>query len=175
MEKLIEQFLHIGDGDGSGDGDGDGVKSFCGQIVYMVDGVSTLIDHVRDNIAKGKILNKDLTTTPCYVVKQENTFAHGGTLREAMVALRDKLFEDMPEEERIDEFVKAHAWDTAYKATDFFDWHNRLTGSCLAGRKAFAKDHAVDMNGSMTVKEFIALTKNAYGGDTIKRMAERYE
>lgn len=57
----------------------------------------------KETTAHGAILNGDLTLTPCYIVKQDNIFAHGETLREAMEALRDKLFEDMPEDERNDD------------------------------------------------------------------------
>jgi hypothetical protein len=92
-----------------------------------------------------------------------------------MEALNDKLFEDMPEEERIEAFVKAHEAGKAYANTDFFDWHHRLTGSCEAGRKAFAQNHGVDLDGHMTVLEFITLTENDYGGKTIKKLKEFYK
>ena len=137
--------------------------------------MNTLITHVRDNIAKGAILNKDLTTTPCYIVKQDNLFAHGRTLKEAQEALISKLFEGMPTEERISAFVDAHQKDKAYPNTDYFEWHHRLTGSCLIGRETFARDHEIDMTGSMTVAEFIRLTKNAYNGEIIKRLEQRYD
>lgn len=85
----IAEFLGLpnGDGSGTGYGSGAGVKSFLGQAVYMIDDVPTLIDHVHGNIAKGAILNSDLTTTPCYIVKSGGWFAHGETLREAQAVL----------------------------------------------------------------------------------------
>jgi hypothetical protein len=110
------------------------------------------------------------------VVKGNNCFAHGEDLREAMRALTDKMFDDMPEEERIAEFMKAHPdKNTLYSHEDLYDWHHRLTGSCAAGRKAFAKDHGIDMAGSSTVAYFLELTKNAYGGHIIKNLAKAYE
>lgn len=101
-----------GDGSGSGDyGDGDGsgygfggchgsdrIKAINGQQVYMVDGISTLIDVCHDAYAMGRILHSDLTTEKCFIVKQNGMFAHGKTLREARDALLEKLFDDMPEE-----------------------------------------------------------------------------
>lgn len=165
-----------GSGDGYGDGYGDGVKSFNRETVYQIDGVNTLIHSVRGNTAHGAILNGDLTLTPCYIVKQDGFFAHGETLREAMEALRDKLFEDMPEDERIDAFLRETDREKTYPTQYFYDWHHRLTGSCDMGRKQFARDHGVDLErGVMTLTEFLELTKDAYGGDVIRKAIDRME
>ena len=166
-----------GSGYGSGDGYGDGYGVFeiNHQRIYMIDNTPTILTSVHGNIAKGFILQSDLTLTPCYVVKGNNLFAHGDNLRDAMNALTDKMFDDMPEDERIAEFVKAHPdKDKAYPNQDLFDWHHRLTGSCLAGRNAFVKDRELSLDGSTTVVEFIKLTKNAYNGSVIRHLAEAY-
>ena len=169
-----------GDGidDGYGDGDvygsGSGIKSYCGRTVYNIDDVPTLLYHVHGNIAKGAILKTDLTLEPCYVVKSGNLYAHGETLREAQAALQDKLFEDMPVEERIQAFLAEFKPGIEYPVKEFYDWHHRLTGSCEMGRKSFAKEHGIDIeHGMMTVEKFIQLTKNAYGGDVIKEIIGR--
>ena len=165
-----------GYGYGDGSGYGDGIKSFNRETVYRIDGVNTLIRSVHGNTAHGAILNGDLTLTPCYIVKQDNVFAHGETLREAMEALRDKLFEDMPEDGRIDTFLRETDREKAYPTQYFYDWHHRLTGSCDMGRKQFARNHGVDLvHGMMTITEFLELTKNAYGGDVIRKVIDRME
>ena len=192
-----------GDGDGSGDSDGSGwgdgygscsgsdwgdgygsgcgdafryIKSFCGKLVYMIDNVPTIIDRITSGIAKGRILRNDMTTTPCFVVKGGGYFAHGVTLRDAMDALRDKQFDDMPEDERIAEFIAAHEHGKQYPCTDFYHWHHHLTGSCEMGRMEFAKEHGIDVeHDSMTVDEFIDLTRNAYGGTIIKALEKAWE
>lgn len=166
-----------GYGSGCGYGYDDGVVSFCGQKVYQIDDVPTLIDHVHGNAAKGRILRDDLSTEACYIAKQGSLFAHGKTLRAAMDALLEKLFEDMPEEERIAEFVKAHEWGKQYPSADYYDWHNRLTGSCDMGRSEFAKRHGYKLTDDelLTVEEFIKLTENSYGGSVIRKLREAYE
>ena len=170
----------LGDGDGDGDGSGydDGVKEWQGQTVYYIDDVATLIDSVHGNYAKGRILKKDLTTESCFIAKVEGRyFAHGETLREAMADAMNKAFEDLPKGERIDKFVAEYPdKDIVAKNADLFAWHNRLTGSCEMGRRAFAKEHDIDVgNGSMTVDNFIKLTINSYGGETIEKLKERYK
>ena len=165
-----------GSGYGYGYGSGSGIKRFNRETVYQIDGVNTLIRSVRGNTAHGAIVNNDLTTAPCYIVKQDNIFAHGETLREAMEALRDKLFEDMPEDERIDTFLRETDREKAYPTQYFYDWHHRLTGSCDMGRKQFTRDHGVDLDhGMMTLTEFLELTKNAYGGDVIRKTISKMQ
>lgn len=130
----------------------------------------------KETTAHGAILNGDLTLTPCYIVKQDNIFAHGETLREAMEALRDKLFEDMPEDERIDAFLRETDREKTYPTQYFYDWHHRLTGSCDMGRKQFARDYGVDLeHGMMTLTEFLELTKDAYGGDVIRKVISKMQ
>lgn len=166
-----------GYGYGYGDAYGDLIhlKSFCGQKVYTIDCLPTLIDKVRGDIAKGKILHEDFSCTPCYVVKQEGYFAHGHTLKEAWGAVLEKVFVNMPLKKRLDAFVEAHDKEKEYPNTDFFEWHGRLTGSCRMGREAFVKNHQIDMQGKMTVSEFIRLTENNYGSEVIRRLKERYD
>ena len=131
---------------------------------------------MRGNTAHGAIVNNDLTLTPCYIVKQGNLFTHGETLREAMEALREKLFEDMPEDERIDTFLRETDREKAYPTQYFYDWHHRLTGSCDMGRKQFAREHGVDLeHGMMTLTEFLELTKHDYGGDVIRKVISRMQ
>ena len=152
----------------------DGIKAINGQQVYQIDNISTLIDVCHDTYAMGRILYSDLTTEKCFIVKQDGKFAHGKTLREARDALLEKMFDDMPERERIEKFVESHDLHKRYPNLDFFSWHHRLTGSCLQGRTAFAQDHGIVLDGSMTTKEFLELTKDSYGGDIIRRTILRY-
>ena len=162
-----------GYGDGYGNGSGN-ILSFQKEAVFYIDTVPTLIDKIKGNVAKGRILLSDFNTQDCYIVKRNNLFAHGNTLHEAISALNDKFFEEMPEEERILAFVEAHLKDKIYPNMDFFEWHHKLTGSCEPGRIAFAKNHGIDLESGMTVLEFIELTENNYCGETIKKLRQFY-
>ena len=170
MIAIIEQYC-------SGDGDGYGLKSINGFPVCLIDDIYTVVYQLHGDIAKGAILNKDLSLEPCYVVKRDGVFAHGVTLHEAQEALISKLFDTLPEAERIEAFCEEFKnLDAVYPVRTFFEWHHRLTGSCEAGRRAFAKDHALDIeNGTMSVCEFLNLTKGAYGGSTIRKVLKRVE
>lgn len=158
-------------GDGFGDCDGADIKFFCGSPVYEIDRIPTIITAVFGSCAKGYIIEQCLTLTPCYIVKQESHFAHGKTLSEALAAVMEKVFKNMPEEERIAEFWKCHHNGMKYPAKDLYDWHHRLTGSCEMGRNRFAAEHGIDLNSDMfTVAEFVELCGKSYGGKIIRKL-----
>ena len=165
-----------GAGYGNGDGGGYGIKSFNGKVVTPVDGIKTIITSIHKNIAKGFILQADMTLKPCYVAKGNNMFAHGNTINEAVISLESKVFANLDVEERILAFKEAFKPDIKYSNKDFYEWHGRLTGSCEMGRSQFAENHNIDIeHGKMTVKEFCNLTKDGYGGEVIKMITKLYK
>ena len=168
-----------GDGYGSGYGDGSGygygISVINGMTVHLVDGVQTIISRIRNAVAKGFILEGDLRLTPCYVVKGNNKFAHGKTLREAQEALTAKIFEDMDADEAIEKFIETFRKGKKYPGTEFFNWHHYLTGSCLMGRESFIKSRGLSLDAEYTVEEFITICEDAYGGEIIKKLKERYK
>ena len=174
MEEQIKIFLNISYGDGYGDGYGYGygVKMFNGDKVYMIDEMPTIIKSIRNNVAKGFILNNDFTLEGTFVVKEKNKFAHGKTLHEAFQSLQEKLYDDSTEEERLEAFKKVFTdFSVSYPAKDLFYWHHVLTGSCRQGRLNFCKQHDIDLESDMfTVYEFINLTRDSYGGEIIRKL-----
>ena len=136
--------------------------------------MQTIIKQIKGQIAKGFILNSAFTLEPCYVVKGNGYFAHGKDIREAQQSLREKIFDDIDSEEAIEMFLDKFEINKKYKGTEFFEWHHYLTGSCLMGRKSFVKNHGLDLEKEYTVKEFIELTENDYGGEVIKQLKERW-
>lgn len=163
-------------GAGQGRGQCDGIAVFEGRTVHDVDGVQTIITAANAGFAKGYILSSNLTLTPCYIAKGGGRFAHGATLNKAVAALQGKLFQDMPEEERIAAFIEAHPDKHAkIPARDLWVWHNRLTGSCEMGRNQFAADRGIDIDkDEFTPLEFCEMCKGSYGGDVIRRLEEAY-
>lgn len=165
----------FGFGDGFGDGYGTGIKELNDDKVYLVDGMPTIIKSVHDNIAQGIIVNRDLTLQPCYIVKEQNKFAHGKTLHEAIASLQEKLYDDGTEDERIEAFMqKFPDYDTPYPNRDLFAYHHVLTGSCRMGRESFCKNKGINLDGSTTVRDFVSLTKDSYGSETIRRLPQAY-
>lgn len=168
----------LSDDFGAGVGHGDKeIKEICGHDIFLIDNVQTLLYRSHGNVARGAILRQDLTLIPCYVVRDgQGIFAHGKTIEEAMEELAEKLFEGMPVEERIERFTEAFERGKEYPVKAFYDWHNKLTGSCAMGREEFAKAHGIDIeNDVMTVDQFLDLTENAYGGRIIKQLRQKIE
>ena len=164
-----------GSGFGFGWGVGCGLEMFNNQQVRSIDDIPTIITNLKDNIAKGFILNSDFTLSPCFVVKHNSIFAHGETLHKARQALESKLFDEMEVEERIEMFLKEFEPNKKYKGSVFFDWHNKLTGSCEMGRKSFIRDNNLSLDDEYTVDKFIAITENSYGSEIIKQLKARWK
>ena len=160
---------------GSGKGYGYGIKEINGKEIYMVDDIPTIFKSIRNNIAKGFIVKSDLQFEPCYIVKENNQFAHGDTLKDAFMSLQEKLYDYSTEEERIESFKKLFPeYDVKYNNRDLFVYHHVLTGSCRMGREAFMSNKGLSLDGKTSVREFVKLTQDAYGGDIIKKLPEAY-
>ena len=181
LEEKVEEFVKnnisgYGSGYGYGYGSGDRLKSINGQnIYYHIDDVPTIITNVHNNIAKGKILNDDFSYEDCYVAKGQGYFAHGETIKEAVNSLQEKIFDDLDPKEKIAEFRKLFKNNEKYKGEEFYKWHHILTGSCKMGRDNFIQNHNINLDDEFTVKEFIEICKNSYGGTIIKELKEFYK
>lgn len=140
----------------------------------MIDDLPTIISQIRGNVAKGYILNSDLTFTPTFVVKERNMFSHGNTLHDAYSSLQEKLYDDSSEEERLEAFRNHFKdFDKKYPAKELFHWHHVLTGSCRQGRELFCASRGIDIEkDEFTIHHFINLTKSSYGGETIMKLVE---
>lgn len=184
--SFSDYYFGYGSGSGSGDVDGSGygngsgeatdIKSINNQIIHYIDGVPTVLDRIKGDVAKGRIVDiNNFKIFPCYIVRRDGRYAHGTTLKEAQEDLLNKLFGSMPLDERIETFVSEHNYDKVYHNKDFFDWHGRLTGSCRLGREKFVASNKLDINGSMTTREFLALVEREYGNDVIAQVRRVYE
>ena len=171
MEK-IREWLKVDSHFGYGSG---GLARIDGREVHLIDNVPTIIISIHLSLAKGFILDSDLSLAPCYVVKGNGMFAHGDTPEQAQEALRKKIFENMDTDEAIDKFLEKFKPGEKYIGHDFFEWHHYLTGSCEAGRKAFVRNHDIDLDNLYTVEEFIELTENDFEGEVIRKLKERWE
>lgn len=181
-----------GDGHSTGSGDGGGVsegygyedcsgeggdvsvmniKTFNGYIIDYIDGVPTIITNIHNNVASGFIIRFDMTLIPCYVAKAGNYFAHGKTLKDAVKDAEAKEMREMPIEERIEKFIEVFgSLDSEHTGKEFYDWHHILTGSCRMGRDKFCNENGIDLTKKYSVRYFLNITKNSYGGDIIKQI-----
>ena len=173
-----------GSGNGSGNGNGDcnesvegsgvsvmNIKTFNGHIIDYIDGVPTIITNIHNNVASGFIIGFDMTLIPCYVAKAGNSFAHGKTLKDAVKDAEAKEAREMPIEERIEKFIEVFgSLNSEHTGKEFYDWHHILTGSCRMGRDKFCKENNIDLEKKYSVKYFLNITKNSYGGDIIKQI-----
>ena len=163
-----------GSGYGDGYGSGYGIKTFNNYNVFIIDGIQTIITNIMGSYAKGFILESDFNLKPCYIAKGKGLFTHGNTLRKANEDLQNKIMQNLDIDEKIQIVIGEYEHGKRYSTRDFYKLHNFLTGSCEMGRSQFAKDHNIDLDGEMTMDEFIDLTEEAYGGCVIKQLKEAW-
>ena len=164
-----------GDGYGSGSGDGDGIEEFDGYKLYSIDCVPTAITAVHGNYAQGFTIKNNSVKVPCYIARVDNSFAHGETLRKSLEDATSKALQAKPLEKRIADTMKAHPDpNEIIPNTELFKLHNVLTGSCEFGRKQFCEQHGISLDDAMTMRRFMELTANAYGGEAIRQLAMAY-
>lgn len=106
-------LLSDGDPDGTGSGSGDsswltghcpfsfylhpdehrpfGLSNYNNQPVHYINNIPTVITEIKGSSAKAFIINKDLTTTDCFVVKLDSSFAHGKTLSKAIKSAEESF------------------------------------------------------------------------------------
>jgi hypothetical protein len=163
-------------GTGYGDGSGERIKQLNGKPVFYVDSIPCIFKSAHENWASVLVINcNDYTTKPAFLARQDGYYAHGETIREAFAAVTEKVMDNMDFDEKKNSFrEKFPSMTVFYPAMDFFAWHNVITGSCEYGRKAFAEEHGVNLDGLMTVGRFFELTRGAYGGELIQELEEMY-
>jgi hypothetical protein len=187
-----------GYGNGYGDGDGDGYgdeekfvftekanlflgysnnkkvklnKLFGRQVVY-IDELPCYVNSIKGNIALVSVIDVDdnYSLTDMFVIKNNNMFAHGKTIKDAQNALINKIFAFLNKEEKIIEFKKRFKKGILYPNKEFYNWHYLLTGSCEAGRNHFVESKKIDLEDKMTVEAFVCTCSSEYGGDIIKQL-----
>lgn len=144
--------------------------------IYHIDNTQTIITSVKGNMAKGYTIRGNTQLVPCYIAKVGNFFAHGKTSHEALQAAQEKYDEDAPLPDRISDTIRKYpTLDTLVPHQELFSLHHILTGSCKFGREEFCKSKGLDpTKGEMTMRDFILLTKDAFGSQAIHILAKEY-
>ena len=160
-----------GTGYGYGYGSGYGYK-YNNNIVYNIDDIRTIIRSIKGQIAKGFIINNDLTLINTFVVKSLDSkyFAHGKAVKEAFASLEEKIIADLDVDERIEMFLKDIDKNKKYPLQYFFEWHGKLTGSCLQGRESFIFNKGLTLEDEMDFNGFVEICENQYGWEVIKQL-----
>ena len=162
-----------GNGYGTGFGYGDGnsyvLKKINERKVFHVDGLPCQPVEVHNIWAKVKLINTgDYTLTECFLAKYHGAIAHGESVKNALRDAQKKYFSSLDfealKEKLLEEFIEKGSLTVA----ELSMWHGLLTGSCTFGRRQFQKENALEDSDKLTLKQFVKLTRNAYGGEKIK-------
>lgn len=150
------------------------IPEYAEESFYLIDGIPTIIDVVKKNIAKCRVLSTHNNFVKCYVVKYENCYAHGSNLKQAFLDAQHKAFSQLNVIERIKQFVIKYP-DPNVKIlnSELFKIHNWLTGSCEFGRRLFVNEHELT-DGESTILDFINMSKGNFGSEIIEQLENTY-
>ena len=164
-----------GSGSGSGDGYGDGytLLTVREQKVLYVDGIPCLpVSAHGDTMAVDIIDEQDWTLSRAYVARWQGEVAHGKTVRQAVEAAKNKYFARMDPGEKKRQLLDLFAEKGRLTVKELYAWHGRITGSCEFGRSRFQEEHGLKDDDTLSLEEFVELTRNDYGGDLIASFLE---
>lgn len=168
IESAFEKFLS---GYGNGDGNGYGLKKINGRKVFHVDGIPCQPVEVHNVWAKVKIINtKDFTLKECFLAKYHGVIAHGESVKNALRDAQEKYFSSFDFEDLKKKLLEEFSEKGSLTVAELFKWHGLLTGSCTCGRQQFQKENDLKDSDKLTLKQFVELTRNAYGGEKIKEL-----
>ena len=162
-----------GSGCGCGDGCGLKIEMYEGKPLLYIDGLPCVFVSVHGFWAAVRIIDgRDFTSRQAFLGKWGGCLAHGETIREAILDAKKKFYSSM-DFERVRKLFLAE-FSTREKLTvrELHTWHGILTGSCRLGRTEFQERHGLKDDDELTLKEFIDITKDAYGGDRILQLEE---
>ena len=168
-----------GEGWGSGLGSGSGLglgytlMILYGRIVHYIDGIPCLpVSAHGDTMAVDVIDEQDWTLSRAYVARWQGEAAHGETVRKAVEAAKNKYFARMDPGEKKRQLLDLFAEKGRLTVKELYAWHGRITGSCEFGRSRFQEEHGLKDDDTLSLEEFVELTRNAYGGDLIASLLE---
>lgn len=176
-------LLGSGYGNGSGNGmedDGDllSITRVGDNTIYNINGAPIAIDNIKGNIAKGRILNDDMTFTDCWIVREGNCIEYGKDLHETHKAAQRESAIQLPKEERLKMFVQRFpSPDEMIPIKELYNWHHVLTGACKYWSKEWCKRRGFNLesNRLVSVRQFVNLTKREWGGDIIMELKNYYK
>ena len=148
-------------------------KAFKKGETVNVDGVTILVEKADENGAVGTTAN---TTDPIwYHLKQLNGIVAGGrTERRATIALKRKIFESTPEQERIADFISANPPDASRTVEEWMDIFQKLTGACSIGIYNFIREHGYKKIDRYTTVDFLREVDGTYSTDLINKLKRHY-
>ena len=109
-----------------------------------------------------KVINHGEEETS-YIVKKENVYSHGKTLKEARDGLIYKIFN------RDTSKYNNYTLETVVSHEDAIKMYNCITGSCFSGISYFVEQMQDKIKSEYTISELIELTKNQYGHKQFKK------
>ena len=141
--------------------------------VVSIDGLSLKIESISGTSASG--ITADGDPVRYHLRTHNGVTAAGRTERHAEIALRRKIFENTPEDERIRDFVKRYPPDAFCTVEEWTDAFQKLTGACSIGIYRFIRERGYKKTDRYTTLDFLEAVDGVYSGDLITKVKNNYK
>ena len=151
------------------------ILTYNGEPVYVVDGIPCVFQSIHDTLAKVAVISKtDFTSQTAFIAQFNGFFAHGETVRDALLSAKEKYYRNIDFEAKKAELkaLFSRSADKKLSVRTLYEWHGMLTGACCFGRDEFIRTHTFKYDDRLTLKEFVNLTAAHFGGEKIKELLE---
>ena len=129
----------------------------------VADGIFSRIISKKKNVYKVINHNENFES---FLIKVNNTFSHGKTIKEAKESLIYKV------SERDTSRYKDLKLDTKLTFEESIKMYITITGACESGTKYFVKNNIKDKDKKYSISEILELTKHQFGNNTLKNFFE---
>ena len=147
--------------------------------IHNINGNAVAITQEHGRAKRGVALSPSLNKHDCYVITFGESFGIGDNLHDAYEDVKRVITS------KTTHVQKGYDWaqfvvdrypdvDALIPNLELLELHNIITNSCSSGIQTFAAQHGIDIDGSSSMRTFITLTKDSFGSDVIKSIADKY-
>ena len=133
----------------------------------------------KGRAGSGFVVDITLKVYPCFTVTFGNITGIGESLHSAYENAKELVLNckksDFKGYDYAEYVVKKYPdVDAEIPVIELIELHNLITNSCSRGIRNFLKSYNINIDGTVSMRTFLALTKDAYAPEVIESIAKKY-
>lgn len=147
--------------------------------VNNINGMPIVITSTHGKAQSGYFIDTNLHFHPCYIITFLYTHGVGESLHKAYEDAKNKILSYDKHKYNVYDYatyvVKTYPnVDEKIPVVELIELHNIITNSCSRGINAFLSSHLINIDGTLSMRQFLTLTEQAYAPEIIKSIVNKY-